>query len=184
MLDIAVERRADGRVAQLALGELHRRRRGVDIGLQVLRLLQRGVIGSALEPQRRVGVVEHLLRDELTLVQRGRALEALPGLLQLGGRPPHVGRVFDSRQIARIGGAVSRESARVRGALLVEVVLQLLAIDLDERLSRRDAIAEIGEHATNDAVDLGRHRDLVLGSQRANHLEGASNRLLANRVRS
>ena len=61
--------------------------------------------------------------------------------------------------------------------------MQLLAIQFDERLSRRDAIAEIGEHATNDAVDLGRHRDLVLGSQRANHLEGASNRLLANRVR-
>ena len=69
----------------------------------------------------------------------------------------------------------------MRRALLVEAVLQLLAIELDERLSRRDAIAEIGEHATNDAVDLGRHRDLVLGGQRANHLEGASNRLLTNR---
>ena len=71
----------------------------------------------------------------------------------------------------------------MRRALLVEAVLQLLAIQFDERLPRCDAIAEIGEHATNDAVDLGRHRDLVLGSQRANHLEVASNRLLANRVR-
>ena len=101
LLDIAGERRADGRVAQMALGELHRRRRGVDIGSEVLRLLQRGVIGGPLEPQRRVRVVEHLLRDELTLVQLGRALEALPGLRQFGGGSPHVGRVLDSRQLGR-----------------------------------------------------------------------------------
>ena len=119
----------------------------------------------------------------LTLVQLGRALEGLPGLGQFGAGSPDVGRVLDAWQMLRIGGTILRERARMRRALLVEAVLQLLAIELDERLSRRDAIAEIGEHATNDAVDLGRHRDLVLGSQRANHLEVASNRLLANRVR-
>ena len=68
----------------------------------------------------------------------------------------------------------------MRRALLVEVVLQLLAIELDQLLPRRNTIAEIGEHATNDAVDLGRNRDLVLGSQRPNDFENASNRLLTN----
>jgi hypothetical protein len=98
-------------------------------------------------------VVERLLRDELTLVQLGRPLEGLPGLRQFGGRPPHVGRVFDLRQVVDVGGAVLRERAGVRGALLVQAVLQFLAIDLDERLPRGDTIAQIGEHATNDAVD-------------------------------
>ena len=71
----------------------------------------------------------------------------------------------------------------MRRALLIEAVLQLSHDRARPVAVPRDAIAEIGEHATNDAVDLGRHRDLVLGGQRADHLEVASNRLLANRVR-
>jgi hypothetical protein len=114
-------------------------------------------------------------------VQLGRAVECLLGLRLLGRRSTHVGCVFDARQVVQIGGAVLRQRAGVRRALLIDVVLQLLAIDLDERLSRGDAITEIGEYATNNAVDLGRDRDLVFGGQRANHLEDASNRLLTNR---
>jgi hypothetical protein len=70
----------------------------------------------------------------------------------------------------------------MRRALLVEVVLQLLAIELDQLLPRRNTIAEIGEHATNDAVDLRRHGDLVLGGQCADDLESPSNRVLANGI--
>src|SRR5262245_29193956 len=69
----------------------------------------------------------------------------------------------------------------MRRALLVEVVLELLAIEFDERLSRRDAVTEIGANTANHAIDFRRHRDLVLGGQRTNHVEGASKRLLTNR---
>ena len=69
----------------------------------------------------------------------------------------------------------------MRRALLVEAVLQLLAIELDERLSRRDAVAEIGSYPANHAVNLGRHDDLVLGRQRPDYFESTSDRLLANR---
>ena len=68
----------------------------------------------------------------------------------------------------------------MRRALLVEVVLQLLAIELDERLSRRHAITEVGEHAAHDAVDFGGDRDLVFGRQRADDFEGAPHRLLTD----
>ncbi len=69
----------------------------------------------------------------------------------------------------------------MRRALLVEAVLQLLAIELDERLSRRHAITEIGEHATDHALDFGGHGDLVLGRQRPDDIESAPHRLLTNR---
>ena len=86
LLDIAVERRADRRVLEVTLGQFHGRRRRVDVGLEVLRLLQRGIIGGRLQAQRRVRVIERLLRDELTLVQLGRALEGLPGLVPVRRR--------------------------------------------------------------------------------------------------
>ncbi len=69
----------------------------------------------------------------------------------------------------------------MRRALLVEVVLQFLAIELDERLSSNDAIAKIGPYATNDTIDLRRDRDLVFGGQRTNDVEATSYRFLTDR---
>jgi len=69
----------------------------------------------------------------------------------------------------------------MRRALLIEVVLQFLAIELDKWLSSNDAIAKIGPYATNDAVNLRRDRDLVLGGQRANDVEASSYRFLTDR---
>jgi hypothetical protein len=180
LLDISVKRGTDGCVTQLALGQLQGRAGRVDVSPEILGLLQRGVIGGALEPQRRLRVIARLLRDELTFVQFGRALKPLLRLRHFGGRSPHVGRVFDPWQVVRLCGTILREGTRVRGALLVEVVLQLLAIELDERLSRRHTITEIGEHTANDAVDFGGHRDLVFGSQRADDVEGSAHRFLTD----
>ena len=155
----------------MTLGQLHGRRRCVDVGPEVLRLLQRGIIGGRLEAQRRVRVIEHLLRDELTLVQLGCAREGLLGLGQFGAGSPHVGRVFDAWQLFPIGGTVLCQCARMRRALLVEAVLQLLAIQLDQCLSSRDAITEIGPDPTNHAVDFRGDRDLVFGRQRSDDIE-------------
>jgi hypothetical protein len=69
----------------------------------------------------------------------------------------------------------------MRCTLLVEVVLQFLAIELDKRLARGDPIAEIGAYPANHAVDFGGHGDLVLGRQRADYIEAASNRFLTDR---
>jgi hypothetical protein len=46
------------------------------------------------------------------------------------------------------------QRARERGLLIVEVVLQLLAIELDEHLTRLHAIAEVGQHTADRAVGL------------------------------
>jgi hypothetical protein len=129
----------------------------------------------------RRSVVTRLLRDELTFVQLGRAFEALLGLGQFGGSSPHIGCVFDLWQVRRVGGTVLGERPRMRGALLIEVVLQFLAIELDKWLSSDDAIAKIGPYATNDTIDLRRDCDLVFGGQRANDVETTSYGFLTDR---
>ena len=60
--------------------------------------------------------------------------------------------------------------------------MKLLAIELDQHLAGLDAIAEVGEHAADDALGLRGDRDLVLGGERADDFEGAANRLLADRL--
>jgi hypothetical protein len=80
LLDISVERGADRRILNLTFGELHSRTRRVDIGAEVLRLLKGGIIRGGFETQRRFRVIARLLRDELSFVQLGGALEALFGL--------------------------------------------------------------------------------------------------------
>ena len=61
LLDVAVERRPDGRVAQLAIRELHGGGRGVDVRAQVPGVLERGVVRRRLQSQRRLRIVERLL---------------------------------------------------------------------------------------------------------------------------
>ena len=70
----------------------------------------------------------------------------------------------------------------MRRPLLVEGVLQLLAIDLDQGLAGLDGIAEIREHAADDAFGLRGDRDLVFGGERADDFDGAVERLLPDRL--
>ena len=64
--------------------------------------------------------------------------------------------------------------------LLLEVVLGLLAIELQQHLACRDPVSQVGRDAAHPAFGLGRHGDLVFGRERADHLDGAAYRFLAN----
>ena len=83
------------------------------------------------------------------------------------------------RQVVAIARAVLGQRACERGPLLIEAVLELLVIELDERLVGLHGVAEVGEHAADDALDLRRNRDLVFGGERAHDFERAVNGLLA-----
>ena len=98
----------------------------------------------------------------------------LLGLREIGRGLLHVGRLLDVGQVLRVGRAVLRQRALERRALLVEVVLLLLAIELDQRLARRHAIAEIGEDAAHLAVGLGGNGHLIDGRQRADQIDAAT----------
>ena len=65
----------------------------------------------------------------------------------------------------RIGRTVLRERPRQRRLLLLEAVLRLLVVELNQDLSRFDAIAEVSEDAADRAVRLRRDDDLVDGGQ-------------------
>ena len=154
-------------VAQLAIGELHRRVGGVDVGAQVPGVLQRGVVGRLLDSQRRLGIVERLLRDQLRACAAPRRVRvpASPGRAprRPSGRPacPRPAAGGRDRVAPYLVSALAE-----RRLLLVEVVLELLAIELDERLAGLDAIAKVGEHAADDAVGLRGDGDLVFGRER------------------
>ena len=122
------------------------------------------------------------MRNERPLVQLAGAFAALLRLRQLGGRLADLGSLLDRRQLTRLRRAVLRERPRVGRLLLVEGVLQLLAIDLDQRLAGLDRIAEIREHAADDAFGLRGNRDLVFGGERADDFDGAVERLLPDRL--
>ena len=104
LLHVAVERRADAGVAQLAIGELHARVRRVDVGAQVLGVLQRRVVARLLRAQRRLRIVERLLGHELALVQLVGAFVGLLGLHELGG-------AFCTSGVCSIGGRCSVSAA-------------------------------------------------------------------------
>ena len=115
------------------------------------------------------------MRNELALVELFRAVE---GLLRLRAAPPRPsctsGVSLDRRQMARLGRAVFRQRARQRGLLVLEVVFELLAIELDERLAGLHVIAKVHEHAADGAFGLRGNRDLVFGGERADDLDGTS----------
>jgi len=70
-------------------------------------------------------------------VQLHGALFGLPGLDEFCRRFLHVRRALDLRQLTLIGGTVLREGAGERRPLLIEVVLKLLAIELNQHLAAR-----------------------------------------------
>ena len=138
----------------LITGEPGGRIGGIHVCRHVLRALNRQVVAGLLGAQRGIGVVERLLRHELTLVELAGTLEVLTRLVEFSRGALHVGGLFDRRQLAGFSRAVTRQRPGQRGALLIEVVLELLAIELDQDLPCRDPIAEVGEYAADDALGL------------------------------
>ena len=105
-------------------------------------------------------------------MELGRAAERLLRLLELGGGPLDVGRPFDGRQRRRqIRDAVARHGPAQRGALLVEPILQLLRIEHDEGLARRDAVPEVRRNAEDAPFDFRRDRHLFVGRERAHDVD-------------
>jgi hypothetical protein len=104
--------------------------------------------------QHRLRVVERLLRHELAFVQLLGAGVRLPGLHQLGLCLLDVRCLLDRRQVSRVGRAVLRQCASERRFLLVEVILGLLAIELNEHLAHADAVAEVGQNPAHRAFGL------------------------------
>jgi phosphatidylserine decarboxylase len=129
----------------------------------------------------RLVLVEGLLRHELALEERLRAIERALRLRQLGARAPHVGRVFGVGQMLGIFGAVLRERACQRGLLLLKRVLLTFVVDLDEDLPRLHPIAEVGQDGAHRAFGFRRHRHLVHGSQGTNHVDRSTNGVALHR---
>ncbi len=134
-------------------------------------------LGSA-RLERRLGVVERLLRDERALEELVGALEGPRRLCELGVRLLDVRGLLDVRQVLRIGRAVLCERPRQRCLLLVEAVLLLLVIELDQDLPCFDAIAEVGEDAADRAVRLRRDDHLIDGGQRPDDVHRSADRIL------
>ena len=179
-LDVALERRPDAGVPQFTVGELGSGVCGVHVSRHVPRALNRQVVAGLLGPQRRVGIVERLPRNELTLVEFAGAIEALTSLVELSRRALHIGRLFDRGQLAGLGRPVSRQRSRERGPLLIEVVLQFFAIELHQYLTGRDPVAQVGQNPADDPLGLRRHRDFVLRGERAADVDGPLDVLAAH----
>ena len=105
------------------------------------------IVAGALRLQRGSRIVERLLRDERALEELARAVEGLRRLHEIRVGPLDVRRLLDVRQVLRIRRAVLGQGSGQRRLLLLVGVLLLLAIELDEDLPGRDAIAEVGEDA-------------------------------------
>jgi hypothetical protein len=61
--------------------------------------------------------------------------------------------------------------------------LQLLAIELDQRLTGFYAISKIGEDTIDDALDLRGDGHFGFGGERADHLNGAADGILTHSFR-
>ena len=70
-----------------------------------------------------------------------------------------------------IRDAVARHRPPQRGALLVEPILQLLRIEHDEGLARRDAVPEVRRDAQDAPFDFRRDRHLFVGRERADDVD-------------
>ena len=105
-------------------------------------------------------------------MELGRAAERLARQLELGGGPLDVGRPLDGRQRRRqIRDAVARHGPPQRRALLVEPILQLLRIEHDEGLARRDAVPEVRRDAEDAPFDFRGDGHLFVGRERADDVD-------------
>ena len=137
----------------------------LDAGAQVLGVLQRRVVAGALRLQRRLRIVERLLRDQRALEQLARAIVGLLGLRELGGRLRTSG-VFSISGRCSGSGAPYCASARASAACCCSKrVLLLLAIELDQHLAGLHAIAEVRQDRPHLAVGLRRDRHLIHGGK-------------------
>src|SRR5436190_1979444 len=153
--DVAVERRADHRVAQLALRQAQRRGLRLDVGAQLPRRGERLVACRLRRVVPRLRDLEIGLRQQVPRGEVLRPIELLLRGVELRLGADHGRHCVERRQLAVGGGAVAGARLFERRALAVGAVLQLLGIELDERRPRRDAIAEIVDEARHAAGDLG-----------------------------
>jgi hypothetical protein len=78
--------------------------------------------------------------------------------------------------------AVLRERTGERGLLLFEGVLLFFAVELDEHLPRRDAVAKVSQDGAHRAVGFGRDRDVIDGGERADNIDRSGGLRLAHRL--
>ena len=182
LLHVAVERRADARVAQLTIGELQRRVRRVDVGA-------RGSSRSAA-PSRRPPASSCSVASASSSACCGMSFRLCSSSARSKAclACASSAAAFLTSGVSSMGGRCSvsvapylRERAGQRRLLLVEVVLQLLAIELDERLpaltrSPRSASTRLTTPSACDEIVTS-----SLGGQRADDLDRPVNRFLANR---
>ena len=110
-------------------------------------------------------------------VPRGQVLRAIQLLLRVGelGLRAHHGRdVVERRQVAAVGGAVAGARLVERRALAVGAVLKLLGIQLEERRTRGDAIAEVVHEPRDASRHFGADDNFFPGGQRADDVDLAA----------
>ena len=181
LLDVAVKGRPDLGVAKLPAGELHRRLGGLNAGAQISRALQRGIVTGLLRLHGGFRVVERLLRDQCVAEEFVGARVCLIRLNEIRFCLLDVRGLLDLGQVLRIRRAVLSERPRERGLLLLIRILLLLVIDLDQDLSRFDAISEIGKDGADCAIGLGRNCDLIHGGQRPDDVHRSADGVLDDR---
>ena len=106
------------------------------------------------------------------------ARERLLRLLQFGCRFLDIGRLVDGRQPTRLGRPIFRQRARQRRPLLIEAVLELLAIELNQHLAGPHTIAHVCDDSTDHAFNLRRDGDFVFSRERADHFHGTVHGIL------
>jgi len=113
-------------------------------------------------------------------VQLVGAPESLLRLHELGLSSLHVRGLLERRKMLRIGGAELRQRARERGALLLDGVLKLLAIELEKRLTRVDAVAEVRAQLADASFGLRRDRHFIDCREGADDVNRPMERLFAH----
>ena len=179
LLDVAVERRADAGVAQFAVGELHRRFRGLDAGAQVLGVLQRrrvagllrlsaALASSSVCCEMSVRLKSSLARSKACVAWTSSAFAfCTSGVFSMSGR------CWDP--VAPYARACGR--ARPSAARRCTAVFRGRA---PPDLTGRHPVAEVGQNPADLSVSLGRNRDLVDGGQRADDVDRTTRGLLPN----
>ena len=153
----------------------------VDVGAQVLRVLQRRLVAACFDRSVASASSSACFGTSWRLFSSAArsyacfactssaAAFCTSGVCSIGGRWLGVRR------------AVLRQRAIERRLLLLELVLQLLAVELDQHLAGLHPIAEIREHPADAAVGLRRNRHLVDGGERADDFDRAVQRFLPDR---
>jgi hypothetical protein len=162
--DDPVERRADGGVLQLAVGEAQR---GLALGNFRLQLPCGGL-------ELRFRFLELLLGHQVAAGELARPREPLFGFGKLGGGADHVGRFIQGRQLAALRAVASARlfegGARFRGA-----IAEFFGVEDDQRITRPHVIAHIGSQTRDAGFHLGAHDRFIARGQRPDGLDRPPN---------